>query len=215
MIKLHILDAGKTFSPSKILTIRKAYNRAVKTCSKLISVSDVDVIIYHNPTYVMPETGIGGSTPTFHLIDIPVDAKRKLDPEVLYLTICHEMHHAMRQRKFGFPKTLFDTVISEGLADQFEKEINPDKELITHKKDLNKKVILNGFNDLKKELNSKNYNYFGWFFGEGAYPKYFGYTLGNIIVKAYLDKNKTRPSKLVNKTTNSFTKYIEVAKESL
>ena len=156
----------------------------------------------------MLETGIGGSTPTTHIINIQLDAKRRLDKEVLYLAFCHEFHHAMRQRKFGFPKTLLDAVISEGLADQFEKEINLDAKLITYRKDISKKILLNGFSNLKKEMNSNSYDYFGWFFGTSKYPKYFGYTLGNMIVEKYLDHTNTTPSALVRTPAKSFIKYI-------
>ena len=195
--------------------IRGVFDRATKTCRRLISADAVDVLIYHNPFYVMPETGIGGSTPTTHFIDIPIDAKRKLDPKILYLTICHEMHHAMRQRKFGFPKTLFDAVVSEGLADQFEREINPSAELTTYRRDIDNSVLRDAFRDLKKEMTNDNYNYHGWFFGAGTYPKYLGYTLGNIIVEKYLGDNRIKPSELVNKNTKSFAKYIEAARKSL
>ena len=215
MIKLHIPDTGNFFNPDQIDMIRGAFDRAVKTCKDLISISAVDVVIYHNPTYVMPETGIGGRTPTTNLINIPVDAKRDLDPEVLYLTICHEMNHAMRQRKFGFPETLFDAIVSEGLADQFEKEINPDKELITYRKDLDKEVVLKGLDNLKKELNNKEYDYFGWFFGKGDYPKYFGYTLGNLIIESYTKSKGVKPSKLVGEETAEFKASIDVVIDTL
>src|SRR3989344_2191677 len=108
MTELHILNSGGAFSKSQISNIQRAHTRATKTCKKLIRVDDVDVVVFCNPNFVMPETGIGGKTQTTHIIDIPIDAERKFDPERLYLVMCHEMYHAMRQRKFRFPKTLFD-----------------------------------------------------------------------------------------------------------
>ena len=209
MINLHLLNTGKDLKHDQISMIRMSFNKAVKTCQKLISTNDVDVIIYHNPAYVMKETGIGGKTLTTHVIEIPLDAKRKLDPETLYLTICHEMYHAVRQRKFGFPSTLLDAIISEGLADQFEVEINSKRQPITFMKDINTKALLNGLSNLKKGINKKDYDYSGWFFGSSTYPKWLGYTLGNLIVERYVKDSNTKPSGLVGKNTNIFLKSME------
>ena len=215
MTKLHILNEGKSFKPAQVATIRKAFKRAVKTCKKLIAADAIDVVVSHNPAFVMTEIGIGGKTQTSHFVNVTLDAKVNFDPERLSLAMCHEMHHAMRQRKCGFPQTLFDVVVSEGLADQFEAEINPRKKLTAHK-GMTEKVLLKGLDDLRKQMNTTKYDYYGWFFGAGkTYPKYFGYVLGGMIITAYLNKNKTKPSKLVTKPTKLFAPYIEVARKSL
>ena len=121
----------------------------------------------------------------------------------------------MRQRKFGFPKTLLNAVISEGLADQFEKEINHDAELITYRRNISRKILSNGLGDLKKEMNSDSYDYFGWFFGTSKYPNYFGYILGNMIVESYLNETGAKPSSLVNKPASSFEKFIDKTRHEL
>jgi uncharacterized protein YjaZ len=215
MIKIHILNEGKSFKPTQVIKILGAFNKAVRTCRKLISADTIDMVVLYNPARVMTETGIGGKTYTTNYVDVTINAKVNFDPEKLYLAMCHEMHHATRQRKFGFPQTLFDVIVSEGLADQFEVEINPKRKLSTHK-NIDKKILLKGLDELKKQINSKNYDYYGWFFGaNNKYPKYFGYILGSMIVGAYLKKHKTRPSKSVIKPTKSFIPYIDIVRRSI
>jgi len=152
----------------------------------------------------MEETGIGGSTETTNLVRIPVDASRELDEEIIFLTICHELHHAMRQREFGFPKTLLDTVISEGLADQFEKEISA-KKPITYLDNVDRRILEEGLEMLIEDGHKLEYDYYGLFFGNEKYPKYFGYTLGNLVVERVGEK----PSEMVRKPSEEFIDYIK------
>lgn len=215
MIKLHLLDIAERFDSNQIRLVKEAFDKAVGTSAALIEVRAVDVVVYHNPNLVIKRTGIGGSTLTPNLISVPIDATRKFKFDDLYLTICHELHHAVRQGKFGFPATLLDAVISEGLADQFEVEIEPTKHPITFRKDIDKKTLLRGFANLKKQMNSKDYDYYEWFFGKGRYPNWFGYTLGNIIVEAHVESRKIKPSKLVDSRTKTFIASLEAATAAL
>lgn len=204
MLKLHILNSGNSIKKIQEKAIKASFNRALKICKKLIDANNIDIVFYHNPKFVMEETGIGGSTETTNLVRIPVDASRELDEEIIFLTICHELHHAMRQREFGFPKTLLDTVISEGLADQFEKEISA-KKPITYLDNVDRRILEEGLEMLIEDGHKLEYDYYGLFFGNEKYPKYFGYTLGNLVVERVGEK----PSEMVRKPSEEFIDYIK------
>ncbi len=113
-------------------------------------------------------------------------------------TLIHELNHAARWQTVGYGDTLLEAMISEGLADHFEKEItnkNPNPWSVA----LGKSQIKQMMERAENEYNNKNYNHNEWFFGskEKGIPKWTGYTLGYNLVAEYLKKNPDKkPSQL-------------------
>lgn len=207
-----ILNANDIFSTAKCKVISKAFMEAVKSTSKLLQeLPDIDIVFYHNPNAVISETGIGGNTDTQHVIMIPLDAYFDFSEHELMLTICHELHHAVRMSRLGDTNSLLKKVISEGLADQFENEIDPNHHPITYRKDMVDIDITQGLDDLMEVVRLKGgeYDYYEWFFGYGKYPNWFGYTLGNYIIEAYCRHNNTTPSTLVYTPAEKFIPFLE------
>jgi uncharacterized protein YjaZ len=205
-----ILNSNGTFPATKLKVINEAFAIAVRLTRKLLQeLPNIDVVFYHNPELVISEVGIGGNTDNENVIMIPLDAKFSLSQHELMLTICHELHHAARMSKLGDTDSLLKKVISEGLADQFELEIDPKHHPITYRKDIAETEIHKGINNLKKIVESGDYDYYEWFFGYGEYPNWFGYTLGNYIIEKYCNENDTKPSRLVHTPADTFSSFLD------
>lgn len=207
-----ILNSSGIFSDDKLEIITEAFTIAVRSTRKLLQVlPNIDVVFYHNPEMVIPETGIGGNTDTQNIIMIPLDADFGLNQHELMLTICHELHHAVRMSQLGDTDSLLKKIVSEGLADQFELEIDPNHHPITYRKDLSSEDIQRGLRDLRQIIQSKDgeYDYYEWFFGYGKYPNWFGYTIGNFIISKYWEKSELTPAELVNQSAEGFIPFLD------
>ena len=209
-INIHILNANNTFSKNYIAIINKAFTRASRKTRELLKeLPNVDVVFYDNSSQVIPATGIGGNTENANTIIIPLDSSFGISKEELFLTICHELHHTARMMKLGDTDSLLKKVISEGLAVQFEVEINPKHTPATYKNEVTHDQLIKGMKDLQKINQTGEYDYYEWFFGYGQYPNWFGYALGVYIIDQYNNINKTTPSQLVHKPAEDFIGFIE------
>ncbi len=213
MAKSHInkilLNSNEIFSDDKREIINEAFVLAVQSTQKLLQeLPDIDVVFYHNPKRVIDEVGIGGNTENKNVIMVPLNAKFDLSKKELMLTICHEFHHAARMNKLGDTDSLLKKIVSEGLADQFELEIDPGHRPITYRKDIPETELRKGIGDLEKIMESGGYDYYEWFFGYGAYPNWFGYTLGNYIVEKYCNATGSKPSQLVYTPVEAFSPFV-------
>lgn len=160
-------------------------------------VSDVDVVVYDNPFGAIPELGIGAETLSQNLISIYIDPEfSELSDSIskeFKRTLAHELHHAKRCKTIYNLNNLLGALISEGLADHFDIEVNnvlPNLWDIT----LNEKE-LEKFNKIaEKEYFNENYNHNDWFFGstEKNIPRWTGYSLGFYLVAEYLKKNPNK-----------------------
>lgn len=118
--------------------------------------------------------------------------------------IAHEMHHAMRFQSIGYPKTLGDAFVSEGLAGRFVEELfQNDPEPWEHafsRLELQEYVPL-----AQKNFNNSDYDYAEWTAGTGGLPRWLGYTLGYEIVGDFIANNSgARASNLVSAPSTDF-----------
>jgi uncharacterized protein YjaZ len=90
--------------------------------------------------------------------------------------------------------TLFDGIISEGIATYFEFEFvkgKPEKQLfletvVGRSDEENKKI----YEELESQLENERYDYQTIFFnGNDKLPRWSGYSLGYLTVKKYLEKS--------------------------
>lgn len=210
-VSLHILNAAGILSPLEA-QIQNGSNEAIKAISTKIKIPNIDIAFFDNPRQTIPEIGLGGYTPTASLVFVSIDHKH---PEIkesinnyLKRTIAHEIYHCVRWNAIGYEETLLEALVSEGLADNFDLEINGG-ELQPWSKALGKSQIEKYLSRAKDEFNNKNYDHDLWFFGskEKEIPRWTGYSIGFYIVKKYTDKNpQKKPSSIYMKNTNKFLK---------
>ncbi len=208
-INLHILNSSGSLTPFT-RDIKRIFDQSIKQITSKIPISDVDVVIYDNPNFAIPEIGIGGYAQNEHIVWIYIDPAfsnlaQSIEKE-LGRTLAHEFHHALRWKGPGYGKTLFEALITEGLADHFDIEVNKAK---PHFWDtvLSNKFIQKYLELAKTEFNNKDYKHSDWFFGskERDIPKGTGYSLGFYLVGEYLEKNpKEKASSLYNKKAKDF-----------
>ena len=149
-----------------------------------------------------------------NLIDIPIDIEFKdldkmLDDE-LKRTVAHEMHHAIRMQSIGYGDTLLETIISEGLADHFDKEIYG-KRIPGYWTDaLSQDQIQIYLQRVKKSFNKKYISY-KWLFGYGGIPRWTAYSLGYYIIGKYLEDYKDqKASTLYNTPAQEIISNIDI-----
>ena len=209
-LNIHILSSSKDLTPfTKVLkSVAKSVELSIK---KLIPLGDIDVVFYNNPEATLKESGIGGFTPCANIIFFSLDPKNpNFKQEVereLPFQLAHEVNHAIRFRTPIPKETLFEAMISEGLADHFAVEVTKRKTppawatalTNTQKRDLVAKA--------SKEWNLPTYDHHAWFYGseKKKIPRWTAYTLGYDLVAIYLQKNpKIKASKLVSSEASLF-----------
>jgi Predicted Zn-dependent protease (DUF2268) len=108
-----------------------------ETCALVLPIQRTDVIIHVKPDWAIPETGVGGFSPTathclVHLNPRHADFDTNLETE-LAPTIAHELHHCARHGGVGYGHTLLEALVTEGLACVFEREFRGGKNQSMHK----------------------------------------------------------------------------------
>jgi uncharacterized protein YjaZ len=176
----------------------------------IFGVSDVQVVVEENPDAVIPETGAGGYTPDSHTVFVYIDPnnhnlQNNLEAEVRS-TVTHEFHHAVRNRTINWKTdTLLGALVTEGLADHFDLEMNGGKprpwSLALTGQDLSELKRL-----AEPEYENRTYDHAAWFFGseERGIPRWGGYALGFKLVSDYLVKTGKKASELVSAPSADF-----------
>ncbi len=192
--------------------IKLIIEQHIEELKNMFGVDDVFVEIQEDPTKVIPETGAGGYTPDSHQIFFYYDStnlnfKENIANEVKS-TITHEFHHVIRNRTYNWKEdTLLGAMITEGLADHFDIEIN-NTNIKPWSKALNQEELDLMIKKSQEELYSKTYNHIDWFFGsqERNIPKWTGYSIGFKLVEDYIKKTNKKPSELVGEPAENFLK---------
>lgn len=188
--------------------IRSTALEVIPKIEERISLPHVDVVIEDNPKGAIPETGVGGYAKTAHILVVSIDPKsayiQNLQDEIKS-TLAHELHHCARMNLIGYGETLLEALVSEGLADHFDIEVNgnnPKPWSTALPEDALEKVA----EKAKPEFNNSHYNHSAWFFGsqENQIPRWAGYSLGFHLVKNYLTKTGKKASELVGEPASSF-----------
>lgn len=205
-VNLHILKASDRLNPFE-QEIRGAFEFALAQIEERLKLPSVDVIVVDNPDAAIPETGVGGFAPTAHLLYMSVDPnhsdlKNNIATETKS-TVAHELHHCARWQAVGYGKTLLEAIVSEGLADHFDLEINggqPKPWSIA----VQGEVLAKLKERARAEYHNQNYNHWAWFFGSDDIPRWAAYSLGFQIVKEYLQKTGKSAAKLVGEDAKAF-----------
>jgi hypothetical protein len=107
-------------------TIRTALTSTLITVSKALPITDVTITVMPDPQRTISGYGVGAYTPDANTVRIYVDptfASSAVLPQHLALTLAHELHHTVRWKGPGYGHTLFQAMITEGLADRFCIEV--------------------------------------------------------------------------------------------
>jgi len=209
-IKTHILFNSKDLKPFEN-QINKIVIKTETIIEKIIPIGDIEIVFYDNPSATLKESGIGGYTPCANVIFFSLDPrninfKKEIEKELFYQLV-HEINHAIRFRTPIPKETLFEAMISEGLADHFAMQItgrnNPPawcEALTSDQKEKLKVIASNVWND-------PTYNHNEWFYGTNVpkIPRWTAYTLGYDIVSKYLQANpKIKASEIISASAEIF-----------
>lgn len=180
---------------SKVEIIEKAVKEAKQYAfSKLKIDWGIDLLVT-NRLYdiIIPEDGVGGRTRTFDFIELAID-EEKATENLISEMVVHELCHAARWGKNDeWINSLFDGVISEGIATYFEAEFVKDrtektvfiKTILERSDEENEKIL----DKLRSQLDLNYYDYDTIFFnGNNELPRWAGYSLGYYLVRKYLKK---------------------------
>lgn len=194
-INLFITEANGNLSNKKALILNAVKKAEEYVFPKLKIDWDIDVVVTNRVyEFVIPEDGVGGRTyaSDFILISINED---KITENILAETLVHELCHAARWGKNDeWMNTLFDGMISEGIATYFESEFVKDKSekqlflktVVERSDEENEKI----HEELESQLKNERYDYQTIFFnGNDKLPRWSGYSLGYLTVKKYLEKS--------------------------
>lgn len=130
MNKVNIL---LTEANGNLLDKREMIKAAVKTAQEYVFPKlkidwDIDVLVTNRIPMIIPENGAGGYTFSADFIRINIDDK-KATKNLISETVVHEFCHAARWGKNDeWVNSLFDSMISEGIATYLEAEFVKDRE---------------------------------------------------------------------------------------
>lgn len=194
--KLHWLEASGEVRQYESVIVREA-ETAFHHLSCVTDVPRLDILIQCVPEAVIPETGFAGRAYSSTLFGMAIDPanpnlSRELQNGRLIRQIVHEVHHCLRMRGPGYGWTLGEALVSEGLAGQFvcwllETAAEPWECAIERSELQANPVPLT-------TLQSARYDHSAWFFGTGAYRRWYGYTLGYQMVAAWHRRHRACPT---------------------
>jgi uncharacterized protein YjaZ len=155
----------------------------------LLDIPYVTITVYPKSSWVIPETGEGGYTPSADWIQIYIDLKsekynlKDIIEKHIPGTIYHEMNHVARWKSVGYGTNFLEAIVSEGLASVFEKEHW--KTFIAPWTQIDEKEIEAFLKIFRKRDKNKdnNYNHAEWFYGKGELPRWIGYKVGTHIIE--------------------------------
>lgn len=180
---------------SRVETIEKAVKEAECYVFPKLKIDwDIDLLVT-NCLYdiIIPEDGVGGRTKTSDFIEFAID-EEKATENLISEMVAHELCHAARWDKNDeWINSLFDGVISEGIATYLEAEFVKDrtektvfiKTILERSDEENEKIL----DKLRSQLDLNYYDYDTIFFnGNNELPRWAGYSLGYYLVRKYLKK---------------------------
>lgn len=205
---LHFLQAEGTLAPwRERLTdeARRTHDGLAALLAPDVTMPRIDVLIQRLPGRVIPELGLVGHSYRRGCFGVTLDPDNpafatSLDTGQFGRTLAHEVHHCLRYASVGYGATLGEALVSEGLADQFDREAHGGTgQLWDHA--LAPERWTDVLASMEPQLKAPRYDHIVWFFGRegetGPIPRWAGYTVGYHLVGAYLDAHpRARPSRM-------------------
>lgn len=197
-VNLLLTEANGNLSGSREMIIDAVKTAEEYVFPRLIISWDIDLLVT-NRLYdiIIPEDGVGGRTRTSDFIEFAID-EEKATKNLISEMVAHELCHAARWGKNDeWINSLFDGMISEGIATYLEAEFVKNrkektvfiKTILERTDNENEKIL----EKLRDQLDSNYYDYDTIFFnGNDELPRWSGYSLGYYLVKKYLEKNNKK-----------------------
>lgn len=192
-VNIHILEASGRLKPHKDLLL-KTTDAVLKDIESRIQLPAVDVVLQDLSSGAIPGNPTGGDCYEPHLVRVSIDPTFKdfenRIVEDLRSTLVHEFHHSARSSTVGFGDTLREALVSEGLAGNFDIEVNGGDpkpwDVVIQGEELEKVKQL-----AKKDLDNEDYIHGEWFFGSRhrGIPQWAGYSLAFALVGDYLKRS--------------------------
>ncbi|MEN9582755.1 MAG: hypothetical protein RL641_709 [Candidatus Parcubacteria bacterium] len=212
-VDLYILKKGDRLLPYESI-IRAAFDEVILKIKEKIDLPDVDVIVVDNPLFAIPETGVSGFVNSKHLVTISINPDLPQLEETLAFEICstiaHELNHCIRMKAVSSYGNLLEALVSEGLADNFDIEINGSK-LRPWSVSLDDEKLAELKKSAEADIKNNKYNHDDWFFGreDRGIPRWAGYSIGFDIVKKYIQKSGKKASELTTTKAEEFFKITD------
>lgn len=191
-INCHIANASGQLSPLEGL-INSSFGRTAPIIIRDLKPEAIDVIFLAAPDQTIPELGIGGFSPGPNHIYVHLDPKSdKITNDEIAATLLHEAHHCVRWTPEAFNQPLGGQMVSEGLACLYEAQTlgrEPIYAQTTLKKDQVDKA--------RASLDRPDFDWGEWFFGQGQFDRWFGYSLGYHICRKYSGSTGRSAAELV------------------
>jgi uncharacterized protein YjaZ len=190
---LHILNADGSLT-SWEHRINDAFAASKAIVASRIPVGNVDVVVYNDADYVVPELGMSGFCTSRRRMYLPMDVENPAllvtFEKVFQSFFAHEIHHCARRSMPGYADTLGQALVTEGLACCFESEL-PDGTVPMYASRICGHALTQ-FRALATPALHRPMSGWGeWFFGEREpeIPMHAGYTLGYEIVSTWLRRH--------------------------
>ena len=185
---LHILDSSRALE-NHTANIERAFELALDYVAPHVSIN-VDICVSHYPGHTNPKFGIGGGAFHPNLINLFLDAEntaflKALDNELPFV-LGHEIHHCLRMRSIPDDLTLADSLVTEGLASVFERELRGDDPSFIPA------AVLEQWQGYLERmallLRSEDFCFDTLFLGKHPeqFPKYTGFAVGYGLISEYL-----------------------------
>lgn len=199
VVLIDSLRSNKIYFHTNMSLVLKVYHPqiveniklGIDTTSTVIPVVNVDFRVIVFPERTIPRIGMSGVDPNKTQIYILLDpAHPKLNEAInihIVQTIPHEYHHTLRHRNVSFSTTLFEALISEGLASHFAIEVCK-MDTPRYCKGNNTYELNYWREQASKTWFSTDYDYYDWFVGRTK-PRNIGYAIGFSLVEDYLKLN--------------------------
>lgn len=199
-VMLHVMEAGRALGVWSE-RIRTGFEPAIRAISAHLELNDIDVIAYAAES-VIPELGMNAYTEHAHLVRLWVDPSHpKLTQSFeasFSALLAHELHHLVRERGPGYGRTLRDSLVSEGLACQFEKEVTG--QLPIYGTEFAQDEVAEQLSRIAPFLDGPYSP--AWMFGshEQGIERSFGYRLGSTLVAQWLRSQEKTAAQAVHLT---------------
>jgi hypothetical protein len=178
---------------------------------RVVPVDEVVIRVGAGTNFVIPEIGFGARTNSTQEIQVVLDPSSPNLPGALgtelFPLLAHELHHVARFRTAGFNSNLLESIITEGLADQFSIELaHVDPPIWSTA--LSGNQLESWIERSRAEWFNSSYDHDAWFFGSTpTVPRWAGYSIGFELTRRYLVAHATRrPSQLIGEPASSFVK---------
>ncbi|NJD11403.1 MAG: hypothetical protein FIB01_13520 [Gemmatimonadetes bacterium] len=197
------LAAVDSLQPRLLAAIRLALD----AIGRVVPVSNVRIRVVVLPEAVLPAFGVSGVADSSR-IDLFLDPEhpnlRNGIQQALLPTIAHEYHHVLRNRTSAYGNTLYEAMVSEGLAEEFVREVTGRPAPWTGS--LPPDVRAHWRREAEAIWCREQYDQGAWFIGTGGtMPRGTGFEIGADIVGEYLATHPgARPSALAGAPARMF-----------